>query len=119
MTFKDDKPFEKRREISDEIRMKHPDRIPCIVEPRTTSEPSIKNIRFLCDYQMTIRSFYSQMKNQMRDVRPFEVLFFFCQTTKGEYILVDPSKTLNDLQKRCLQDDGFMYFIFSREAMFG
>ncbi|KAJ3305284.1 ubiquitin-like protein atg8 [Kappamyces sp. JEL0829] len=88
--FKDEHPFEKRKQEADRIRQKYPDRIPCIVEKA----------------EKVIRK---RIK-----LSPEKAIFIFVNN-----VLPPSSSILNQVYAEHKDEDGFLYIIYSSENTFG
>lgn len=82
---------EKRKEISDKIRTRFPDRIPVIVDRRSEKDPKCTKNKFIVPEDITMGKFISEFRNNVR-VGSIEALFFFC----GSHLLAS-GKTMRQI----------------------
>lgn len=113
--FKTSIPFESRKQEAERIKLKYPDRIPCILEKATKS--SLKKCdkkKFLVPNNLTIGQFIYIIRKRIK-LAPYEAIFLF---VNGK-ILVPTGSVLESIYNDYKSDDSFLYFIYTNENTFG
>lgn len=70
LTFKQEIPYERRKNLSKAIIQKYPDRIPIIVEQSTNKDPIILRRKFLAPNDFTMGSLFYEIKKQICELSP-------------------------------------------------
>lgn len=120
-------PFDKRKETADKIKATYPSRIPVICEPGKSchlSDYSNLKVKFLIpsdhNFSQFINEFRKKNVESYKDdpSRPFsaeKALFFFTDSDT-----IPPTGALmSQLYERYKAEDGFLYFTFNGENVFG
>lgn len=119
-TFKDEHSLEKRRQESERIREKYPDRIPCIVEKAEKSDiQQIDKKKFLyeshasvpCD--LTMGQFVYVIRKRIK-LSPEKAIFIFVSD-----VIPPSSALLSQVYAEHKDEDGFLYILYSSENTFG
>ena len=111
--FKDSHYFEHRKEESDRIRAKYPERIPVIVEPYDHNVPMIDRKKFLVPDDLSFANFmYVIRKRVQLDTNISLYLFVNDKLMNSGSFL----SSIYDIHK---DEDGFLYVVYSTEATFG
>lgn len=115
MYFKRQFRFEDRCHESYRVLIKHPDRLPVICEKSIlhTDLPTIDKIKYLIPHDITIGQFLYIIKQRM-SIQPQEAIFLFVSNK-----MANTSSTIGELYKRYKDADGFLYFQYSKENVFG
>ena len=112
--FKEKYDFEKRKEESDRIRARHPDRIPVIVErnPDSDIEPIDKQ-KYLVPNDLTLGQFIFVIRKRIK-LPAEKALFIFVNN-----IFPPQAAFLSSIYESYKDEDGFLYVTYSGENTFG
>jgi len=106
--------FEKRREDSQSVITKYPERIPIIVQRGDKSElPTIDKIKYLVPREMTMSQFSFVIRKRIK-LEPSQAIFITINNT-----LVTNSKLLSEIYEENKDEDGFLYVTYTGENTFG
>tara|TARA_Y100000389_G_scaffold201575_2_gene244614 strand:- start:2906 stop:3253 length:348 start_codon:yes stop_codon:yes gene_type:complete len=106
--------FDKRKEESDNVIEKYPDRIPIIVQKhKTTDLPEVDKCKYLVPKSMSITQFSFIIRKRIK-LEPSQAIFISINNK-----LVGSSKTISELYHEEKNDDGFLYIIYTGENTFG
>jgi len=108
--------LETRKASAASIRAKHPDRIPVIVDKRSSdsSIPDIDKKKFLVPADLTIGQFMYVIRKRIK-LAPEQAIFLF--VSGGT---LPPSvATLQSVYDQHHDEDGFLYMTYSGENFFG
>ncbi len=115
--FENEHPYKYRRELSDRLRKRYPDRVPVIIsmndKTHTTSDTP-KRTKFLVPEDWSMGGLIMEIRKSHK-IAPEEALFFFLN--KG--VLAPMSLNMGSLYQKFGADDGFLYFKVAEEATFG
>ncbi|KNE71069.1 hypothetical protein AMAG_15321 [Allomyces macrogynus ATCC 38327] len=113
--FKDEHPFEKRKDEANRIRQKYPDRIPVICEKVEKSDiATIDKKKYLVPADLTVGQFVYVIRKRIR-LSPEKALFIFVNNGT-----LPPSAALMSLiYDQHKDEDGFLYITYSGENTFG
>mmetsp|Transcript_25196 Transcript_25196/g.34836 ORF Transcript_25196/g.34836 Transcript_25196/m.34836 type:complete len:121 (+) Transcript_25196:50-412(+) len=107
--------FEKRALLSKKILEQHQDRIPVIVEKRPGSQISeIEKTKFLAPDNISVAQFMVEIRKHI-SMNQDQSLFLFV----GEGTMPQPSSLMSEVYIRHKDEDGFLYFFYSGENVFG
>ena len=114
LKFKEEHSAEKRKQESQRIREKYPDRIPVICEKADHSDiPAIDKKKYLVPSDLTVGQFVYVIRKRI-SLAPEKAIFVFINNQ------VPPSGTLLSLLYENNKDeDGFLYLVYSGENVFG
>lgn len=116
MGFKSEFTFEQRKEESNRVLQKYPDRIPIICEKnkQATKEcPDIDKKKYLVPRDLTMGQFLYVVRKRM-NISPEKAIFLFVGNT------IAPSTTIiNNVYNYHVDKDGFLYITYSFENVFG
>lgn len=115
--FQDSHSFEKRKELSDKIRLAHPDHIPIICQPAKNSnldETKFTKIKYLVPSSFTMGRFLLQVRKEIK-LTPEMAIFSFINNST----LPPTSATLSELYSKHQDKDGFLYITLAGENTFG
>tara|TARA_B110000285_G_C15131735_1_gene624046 strand:- start:2668 stop:3018 length:351 start_codon:yes stop_codon:yes gene_type:complete len=112
--FKEKTPFDKRKQESEQIRNKYPDRIPIIVEKyKDCKLPDVDKCKYLVPNDMTMSKFIFVVRKRI-ELDSSQALFITidgAMTTAGQ--------TVGQLYHDKKDEDGFLYIIYTGENTFG
>jgi GABA(A) receptor-associated protein len=118
--FKMQHSFDKRKEESDRLRNKHPEKIPIIMEKSNTlhiemvdSKAIIKQ-KYLIQKDLTIGQLIFIIRRQIK-LDPSQSLFVFIDNKH----IPSTSATLEEVYSKYHDTDGFLYMTYSAEQTFG
>lgn len=106
--------FEDRKKEADKILSKYPDRIPIILEQHGKS--MIKDIdrnKFLVPNDITLGQFIFIIRKRL-ELSPEKAIFLFVNNT-----LPTSSDIIGELYNKNMDEDGFLYMVYSGENTFG
>jgi GABA(A) receptor-associated protein len=115
-SYKIKKGFTQRKEESNRIKQKYPDRIPIICEKSLRTNDSLPNIdknKYLVSHDLTIGQFLYIIRKRLQ-INNSEALYLFAN---GH--LMNCSTTLNVAYLNYKDSDGFLYLKYSKESTFG
>jgi GABA(A) receptor-associated protein len=114
MRFKTEFSFIARQQESNRIRTKYPERIPIICEKvNQATKNELDKKKYLVTNELTCGQFLYIIRKRMQ-LPAEKALFLFI---KG--IIPPIHTTLNELDDRHRDDDGFLYLSYSEENVFG
>lgn len=116
MRFKDEISLVKRKQESQRIMAKYPDRIPIICEKnKDTSNdiPEIDKKKYLVPSDLTLGQFIYVIRKRIK-LQPEKALFIFIDNK-----LMPTACLLKEIYERNKDDDGFLYVEYSGENTFG
>jgi GABA(A) receptor-associated protein len=106
--------FEKRKEEANRIRAKYPDRIPVIVEQTSKGcLPEIDKHKFLVPNDLSVSQFIYTIRKRI-NITPDQAIFIFVNNE-----LPSTSMQMSQLYEIHKNLDGFLYFLYSGESVFG
>ncbi|XP_051118919.1 autophagy-related protein 8i [Andrographis paniculata] len=112
--FKEEFPFEERRQESQEVIAKYPDRVPVVVEKFAKSDlPEMEKKKFLVPRDMSVGHYIHILSGRLH-LAPGKALFVFVNDT-----LPQTSSVMETLYDSYKDDDGFLYMCYSSEQTFG
>ena len=111
--FKDSYDFEHRKEESDRIRAKYPERIPVIVEPYDHNVPMIDRKKFLVPDDLSFANFMYVIRKRIQ-LDTNVSLYLFVKDK-----LMNSGSFLSSIYDKHKDEDGFLYVVYSTEATFG
>ena len=107
-------PLEKRREESNRILAKYPDRIPVIVEKHQNSKISnIDKCKFLVPTDLTVGQFVYVVRKRIK-LEPEKAIFLFIKDS-----LPPTSQLMSAIYEEHKGDDGFLWVSYAGENTFG
>jgi GABA(A) receptor-associated protein len=113
--FKKQHSAEKRKEESSRILSKYENKIPLIVlRDKSSKLPDIDRYKFLAPHDITLGQFMFVVRKRIK-IDDTETLFFFV----NDNVLVNTSQTMNAIYDSHKDDDGFLYFTYCSENVFG
>lgn len=112
--FRNNFPFEKRKEEAMRIKAKYPDKIPCVLEYSSScSLPKNDKKKFLVPDNLTIGQFVYVIRKRIK-LSPDKAIFLFVNG-----ILVSSSTSIMEAYSNYKNEDGFLYLVVSDENTFG
>lgn len=113
--FQKENSLEKRKEESDKIRKKHPDRIPIIVEKCDNNKdiPNIDKKKYLVPKELTVGQFQYVIRKRIK-LDSQKALFFFINKK-----IPPTSELLTSVYEKNKDEDGFLYINYTGENTFG
>lgn len=110
----DEIPFDKRKEESENIIMKYPNRIPIIIEIGYNSHiPEPDKHKFLAPADLTIGQFVFAVRKRIK-LRPEQAIFLFINN-----YLPSTNTSLSQIYEEYKDTDGFLKCVISGESTFG
>ena len=115
--FKQENNLDKRKKIFNDLLQQYPDKIPIICEKYLKSNiNNLDKTRYLVPKYFTVLNFMAIIGKR---IQLNEIESFFLFTKNGKYTL-KPDEKLNDIYERYKdKDDGFLYFIYASEEIWG
>lgn len=117
MNFKDE-PLEVRKKISAKILAEYPDRVPIIVTPNTPKDPQISKHKFLGPVDITMGKFLTELRRHI-SIDSVHAIFLFCKTPAGSEIMCNSATLMSIIYSKYVHEDGFLYFVYTKENTFG
>ena len=113
--FKSENTLQKRKEESEKIRKKHPDRVPIIVEKSSNCKniPDIDKKKYLVPKELTIGQFQYVIRKRIK-LDSQKALFIFINNK-----LPITSELLTSIYEKEKDEDGFLYITYASENTFG
>ena len=112
MMYRENTPFQTRRDLSEHLKTKYIDRIPIIFEPQNLEATKIK---FIIHKDVQFSNLINAFRENNKDsVKMFEGLFFFI-----DGVLPANSCTISSLYDNVTDGDGFLYISVRKESTFG
>ena len=115
-SYKFKKTFNERKNESERIRGKHPDRIPIICEKSVRAGqtlPDLDKIKYLVPQDLTIGQFMYVIRKRLK-LDASEALYLFAN---GH--IMTCTNTMDVAYDKYRDQDGFLYFKYSKESTFG
>ena len=113
MTFKTTFSFNNRKEESNKILTKYPNKIPVVCEKLNKSDPDITKHKFLIPLEVTL-AYFSILIRKNHILQKNESIFLII---KG--MIPHSSYCFSELYNLFKDDDGFLYINYSVESVFG
>lgn len=113
--FRHTHPTAKRCADAERLRVKYPDRVPCIVctDGRRTS-PTLDRDKFLVPRSLTVGEFNHIIRRKTH-LKSSEAFFLFTESST----ILPTARTMGDVYTDHRALDGFLYIIYSVENTFG
>jgi GABA(A) receptor-associated protein len=114
--FQDKYPVDKRKEQSQSIRSKYPDKLPIIIEKlKNISSPieDISKTKFLIPDDLVVSQLMCIIRKYLQ-LTSSDSIYLFSNDT-----LLSPSETLYTTYGKYKDDDGFLYIYYTSENTFG
>ena len=113
--FKEKFPFEKRKQESNKVYNKYPERVPIIVQKHHTSElPDVTKCKYLVPKDMTMSQFTFVIRKGIQ-LDPSQSMFI----TVGNGELVVGSQLIMEVYDNYKDEDDFLYITYSSDNVFG
>jgi GABA(A) receptor-associated protein len=115
MSFQKKHTFQERFEEAHRILQKYPDRIPAICEKseKAANAPNIDKYKYLLPHDLTVGQFMYVIRKRMA-LRAEEGIFLFING------FIPPSSAyISEMYPLHKDQDGFIYFTYSSENVFG
>lgn len=114
-SFKNNFPFRKRKDESNKIMIKYPDRIPIICQRSGKNVPDLDKKKYLVPDDLTLGQFLYVIRKRMK-LRPEMSIYLFV----GEDFCIPNNTTLmTNVYHEHSDADGFLYISYSGENTFG
>lgn len=112
--FKDEHPFDKRKQEAERIRTKYNDRIPVICEKVDKSDiEDIDKKKYLVPADLTVGQFVYVIRKRIK-LAPEKAIFIFV-----DEILPPTAALMSTIYEEHKDEDGFLYVSYSGENTFG
>lgn len=112
--FKNKYSFNKRKEESNNVIKKYPDRIPIIVQRHSSTDiQDIDKCKYLVPKSMSISQFTFIIRKRIK-LLPSQAIFISINNK-----LVGGSKTISEIYHDEKDEDGFIYIVYTGENTFG
>ncbi len=113
-TYKKEHDLQTRKQESQKIRTKYPDRVPIIVERDNKSDiVEIDKKKYLVPADLTMGQFQYVIRKRI-NLEPTKALFVFINNT-----LPPTSSMIGQIYEEKADEDGFLYINYSSENTFG
>lgn len=112
--FKQEHPFDKRKNEAERILAKYPDRIPVICERAEKSDiPDIDKKKYLVPCDLTVGQFVYVIRRRIK-LSPEKAIFIFVNN-----VLPPTAALMSSVYEEHKSDDNFLYVTYSGENSFG
>lgn len=114
MRFKFENSFDERKSEAIRVLTKYPDRIPIICEKSDSCKvDEIDKKKYLVPRVLTMGQFIYVIRKRL-NLKPEQAIFLF---TNGK--IMSSSSVLEEIYHKEKDEDGFLYFLYSEENVFG
>lgn len=113
--FRENYSYPKRKDESDRIISKYPDRVPIICERRGTNIPKVDKHKYLVPRDLTIGQFLFVIRNRMKIDHSIGLYLFIGNSGT----LANTAMLVSDCYIYHKNEDGFLYINYSGENTFG
>ncbi|KAL9649013.1 hypothetical protein ABK040_008391 [Willaertia magna] len=115
--YKEQKTLKERKEESEKVRTKYPDRIPIICEKAGIEKdlPSIDKNKYLVPADLTVSQFQMVVRSRLLVPETTSIFFFVGK----DVTLLLPSEILSSVYERSKDEDGFLYISYSGQNVLG
>jgi GABA(A) receptor-associated protein len=116
MNFKKEHSFNSRKNESDRITAKYPDRIPIICEKNKNNKdiPTIDKVKYLVPSDLTSGQFVYVIRNRIK-LSAEKAIFIFVNNS----VIPPTNSMMNTIYEQYKDPDGFLYITYSGENTFG
>ena len=105
----------KRKEQSQYLLTKYPDKVPVILEKDPSSKIlELKKTNFLLEKKSTVNQLL-QLIRRKTELKEGEALFLQAKAKYG----ISGEKTIGEIYKEYKDDDGFIYIMYTTELIYG
>lgn len=113
--FKKQFSFDERKEESNKILIKYPDRRPVICEKLKTQKglPEIDKKKYLVPFDLTVGQFIYVIRQRIK-IKPEDSIFLFINNQ-----IITGSSMMGVLYENYKENDGFLYITYAKENTFG
>ena len=113
MGYKEDYTLEQRKEESNKILERYPDRIPIICETLDKNAPKLDKKKFLVPCDLTMGQFMFILRKRIK-LKQEEAIYLFVNNS------ICPSASLmSSIYDQNMDEDGFLYIKYNGESTFG
>jgi len=117
-TFKSNNSLDKRTQLADTIRAKHPDRVPVVVEKSDEDKSDLtaitKRKKYLLPGALTMTEFLVVIRKRLGPLTGKQALFVFVNG-----VAVKGTADFSEMYKHHKDEDGFLYVTYCAESTFG
>ena len=106
-------PFEKRKNDSEKILAKYPNRIPVIVERFGDEVPEIDRSKYLVPEDLTMANFMYVIRKRLK-LKPEKAIYLFVNDK-----IMSGIDYISTVYEKYHDEDGFLYIMYSGETTFG
>jgi GABA(A) receptor-associated protein len=112
--FRENFTVEERLSESSRVTVRHPDRVPIIVEAKPNANlPDLDKHKYLVPKEMTVGQFLYVIRKRLK-LKSEQAIFVFVDNK-----MPSTSELITTLYERSKNEDGFMYILYSGENTFG
>lgn len=112
-SFKDKYSFERRKNDSETVLAKYPNRVPVIIERFGEDVPNIDRSKYLVPDDLTMANFMYVIRKRIK-LEPEKAIYLF---VNGKVLA--GMETMNSVYDKYRDEDGFLYMTYSGESTFG
>ena len=113
--FKNENSLSQRKRLRSKLHETYPKKIPIILASQNKSIILTRE-KFLTTEDYTMVHFIREVRNSIRDFNPYDALFLLTE----KHTVIPSHMTMIEVYRRHKnEEDGFLYFIVSRENFFG
>jgi GABA(A) receptor-associated protein len=122
--FKKIHTFENRSLSSKRVLVKHPDRVPVIVERSDrvgigSVMPVIDKKKYLAHSTTTVGQFQWYIRNKRLGLKDGQAFFLFFGSSGTKLCIPPQSQLMSELYRQMKDEDGFLYCMYQGESTFG
>ena len=118
MSFKSKHSFIERKDQTDKIMVKYPNRVPIICEKATNTDiPDLDRKKFLVPHDILFSTFISIIRKRL-NLEPHIGMYFFV-SSNGSEAMLPTFKDVLSIYEDYKDKDGFLYIYYSGESTFG
>ena len=113
ISFKEKYSFERRKNDSETVLAKYPNRVPVIIERFGFEVPKIDRSKYLVPDDLTMASFMLVIRKRIK-LEPEKAIYLF---VNGK--ILAGMETVHSVYDKYRDEDGFLYMTYSGESTFG
>ena len=113
LNFKAKFDYGKRCEASQNVKKQYPNRLPCIVEAYKKNDPPTTKYKYLAPRDISLSKLMIEIRKNVVIDEGLSIIFMI------NNMIIPSTRTMEDIYNRYVDDDGFLYIIYTCESTFG